>query len=170
VVRLTGGDMKLLVTRLDFSSVGDLRRQGLVTLVRESVGQAFVWRPHMRFRTRPVRQCPFLVNDVGEDGLYRGLCSLHPDFKPLVCTLSPLSREVDDLGTGAVVETWSFVPPVEGCPGVGQGGGLEIGPPRDLRPRLSEEIGWMRSLLAAEPLCPDEDSAWAWLESGCASS
>lgn len=165
VIRLTGGDLRLLAVRLDLSSVAELRSRGLVSLVRETVGDGFVWRPRMRFRSHPVRQCPFLVNEV-EDGVYRGLCSLHPDFKPLVCSLSPLAREVDDPGSGPVNETWSVVAPVEGCPGMGQGEFLEAAAPRDLRERLAEEVGWMRRLLAAAPECPDEDSAWAWLASG----
>ncbi len=166
MVRLTGGDLVLLAAKLGLSSVADLRTRGLVSLVRESVGERLLWRPRLRFRTRPVRQCPFLVNEVGDDGTYRGLCSLHPDFKPLVCALSPLSREVDDPGVGPVQETWSFVAPVEACPGVGRGEALVVGAPRDLRTRLADEVAWMRRLLAAQPLCPDEDSAWAWLGAG----
>lgn len=160
VVRLTGTDLHLLVARLGLASVLDLRTQGLVSLVREPLGPGHsVWRPRIRFRTRPLNQCPFLVNDATLES-YRGLCSLHPDHKPLVCRLSPLSREVVDPGLGEVSETWSFVPPVEGCPGCGVGDLLTIGPPVDLRDRLDDEVAWMRYLIAGSPSCPDEDSAW----------
>lgn len=161
VVRLTGGDLRLLMEHLGVASVFDLRTRGLVSLVREPVGgDRFAWRPRLRFRTRPLRQCPFLVNDMAEDG-YRGLCSLHPDFKPLVCALSPLAREVVDPGSGPVDETWSAVPPVEGCPGMGRGEPLVVGPPASLASRLAEEVGWLRALIALSPSCPDEEAAWA---------
>ena len=109
----------------------------------------------------PYRQCPFLINDVDDTGTYHGLCSLHPHHKPLVCALSPLSREVED-GAGIVGESWSFVPPVEGCPGVGRGEALSVGPPPDLRGRLADEVVWMRLLIAATSE-GSEDAAWDWL-------
>jgi len=134
-------------------------------MVREPVGSGrFAWRPRIRFRTHPIRQCPFLVNDVGDDGVYRGLCSLHPHFKPLVCTLSPLTRDVEDPGTGPVTETWSAVAPVEGCPGWGRGEAQAVEAPASLGPRLAEEVAWMRFWIAESPSCPDEASAWALLE------
>lgn len=163
MVRLTGGDLRRLMEHLGVASVFDLRTKGLVSLVREPVGgDRFAWRPRLRFRSRPLRQCPFLVNDVTDEG-YRGLCSLHPHFKPLVCALSPLAREVVDPGSGPVDETWTAVAPVEGCPGMGRGEVLEVGPPRELAPRLSEEVTWLRTLIALSPFCPDEESAWAAL-------
>jgi hypothetical protein len=162
VVRLTGGDLKLLARRLGATRPSDLRKRGVVSLVLEDVGSGTVWRPRLRFRSRPLRQCPFLVNEV-ENGVYRGLCSLHPDFKPLVCTLSPLARTVTDRGTG-IDERWSFVPPVEGCPGVGKGEAVRLEPPPALKPRLEEEVAWMRRLAEAGPSCPDERSAWTWLD------
>jgi Fe-S-cluster containining protein len=166
VVRLTGGDLELLVRRLSLGSVTDLRSQGVVSLVREPAGEGTaVWRPRIRFRTKPLRQCPFLSNDVSPDGTYRGLCSLHPEAKPLVCSLSPLARAVDDPGAGPVSETWSFVPPVEGCPGVGRGPDLPPGPPADLRERLDAEVRWMRRWTSAAAGCGDESSAWALLGS-----
>lgn len=164
MVRLTGGDLKLLVRYLALSSIRDLKTKGLVSLHRETLGGGrSVWRPRIRFRTRPLVQCPFLVNDLGA-GSYRGLCSLHPHHKPLVCRLSPLTREVDDPGSGAVTETWSTVPPVEGCPGMGRGEILPLGPPQGLAVPLAEEIEWMRFLIEKTPDCPDEASAWALLE------
>jgi hypothetical protein len=161
IVRLCGGDLDLLVRRLDLGSVTELRSRGLVSLVQEAVGEdRRVWRPRIRFRTRPLRQCPFLTNDIGEDGVYRGLCSLHPDDKPLVCTLSPLAREVDDPGQGPVSETWSFVPPVEGCPGVGRGEPLAPEAPVMLGPRLQAEVAWMRRWMVDSAGCTTEDQAW----------
>lgn len=135
-----------------------------MALVREPLGDGrTVWRPRLRFRTKPLRQCRFLINDLGE-GTYRGLCSLHPHDKPLVCALSPLSREVDDPGFGTAAETWSFVPPVEGCPGVGLGPRLEMAAPAPLKERLAAEVIWMRALVQASEFLHDEESAWAWLD------
>jgi Fe-S-cluster containining protein len=164
VVRLTRDDLGRLVSRLGLASVRDLRTQGLVSLVREPVGGGrFAWRPRIRFRSHPLRQCPFLVNDVGEDGVYRGLCSLHPDFKPLVCTLSPLAREVEDSGADAVTESWTLIPPVEGCPGVGHGPTLDAAAPPALRSQLDAEVAWVRALIAVSPSLPDEAAAWAFV-------
>ena len=166
VVRLTGGDLALLSRRLGVSRPSELKAAGVVALVREDVSGRPVWRPRLRFRTRPRRQCPFLVNDVGEDGAYRGLCSLHPDAKPLVCALSPLAREVETrTDSDAVSETWSFVPPVSSCPGVGQGTELEVAAPAALRRRLDGEIRWMKRLIEAGAGCSDEAAAWALLDS-----
>jgi len=161
VVRLTGGDLTLLVDYLGLSSALDSKARGLVAVVRETVAGRQVWRPRIRFRQKPLRQCPFLVNDVDEAGVYRGLCSLHPAHKPLVCTLSPLSREVE---TGdSAREQWSFVPPVEGCPGVGRGSVLTLGPPPGLRSTLDAEVAWMKRLIEQTPSLPDETAAWDWL-------
>jgi hypothetical protein len=115
---------------------------------------------------KPRRQCPFLVNDIDHEGTYRGLCSLHPDAKPLVCALSPLAREVDaDFNSGTVAETWSFVPPVSHCPGVGHGPEIAIEAPTALKPRLDAEIRWMRRLIEASGHIADETAAWALLDS-----
>ncbi|HTH13140.1 MAG TPA: hypothetical protein VMB23_02010 [Spirochaetia bacterium] len=164
VVRLCGGDLEILVRHLNLTSVTELRSRGLVSLVQESVGDGrSVWRPRIRFRSKPLRQCPFLVNDIGADGAYRGLRSLHPDHKPLVCALSPLAREVSDPGEGEVSETWSFVPPVEGCPGVGRGEPVALAAPGGLGNRLGAEAAWMRRWIWASAGCSDEDLAWELL-------
>jgi len=164
VVRLTGQDLGLLMRHLGLASVRDLKTKGLVTLVREPVGpQRSVWRPRIRFRSHPLVQCPFLLNDIGASGNYRGLCTLHPDAKPLVCALSPLTREVEDAGAGPVVETWSFVPPVEGCPGTGRGPRLDLRAPGHLAGRLAQEVSGMRRWTDESCECPDEESAWDML-------
>ncbi len=158
VVRLCGGDLELLAGYLGLSVVGELRGRG-VHLVRESVGgDRWVWRPRIRFRSKPLRQCPFLVNDLTQ-ATYRGLCSLHPHHKPLVCTLSPLAREVEETPAG-VQERWSVVPPVGGCPGFGKGEPLPVRAPAALKGRLDAEVAWMRGWIEASSDLEDEDSAW----------
>jgi len=57
-----------------------------------------------------------LINDLDENNNLKGLCSLHPYIKPLVCILSPVSRIYSsDKSTSEYV----FTPPTENCPGVG---------------------------------------------------
>lgn len=163
MVRLTGEDLNRLVARRGLPSVASLRTEGLVAMVREFLGDRALWRPRMRFRTKPLRQCPFLINDVDDRGVYRGLCSLHPHDKPLVCALSPLSREVEAQEDLVVSERWSFVPPVEGCPGMGRGEVLTLTPPNDLRHRLQAEVRWIHELITETEALPDEDAAWNWL-------
>lgn len=161
VVRLTGRDLRRLAARLGLPSVAALRSSGVVSLVREPVGEGrFAWRPRIRFRTKPLVQCPFLVNDLDDTGQYRGLCSLHPHDKPLVCRLSPLTRAVEDPGRGPVTETWSFVAPVQGCPGVGHGDLVPLKAPDAAQEDLAAEVDWMRFLVAQSPTCPDEAAAW----------
>ena len=161
MIRLTGGDLKRMTDRLGLTSVNELRTRGLVSMVLETIGDAVtIWRPRIRFRTKPIQQCPFLVNDIDESGGYHGLCSLHPDFKPLVCALSPFSRQVEDSGDGFLQETWTFLPPVEHCPGVGRGEPMILGAPENLLLRLNEEVKWMRRLVELSPQYPDEDSSW----------
>lgn len=142
VVRLNGEDIGLLCRFTGLKDLEALEAAGLVERVCEAPGFA---RPRIRFRKRPFRFCPFLENDLGEDGLLRGLCRLHPDGKPLVCHLAPLAREVDDDGMLAR-ETWQAVAPVDGCPGMDRGAALEL-PAGEIRARLDREVLWMRQEL-----------------------
>lgn len=119
-----------------------LKTAGLVTEGQFPVGEGYLQRPRLRFRTRPLHQCPFLINDLGPDGILRGKCSLHPHHKPLACTLSPLTRTLETLG-GEKKEVWAAIAPVEGCPGMGRGPELKIQAPARLRGRLDREARWM---------------------------
>jgi Fe-S-cluster containining protein len=85
-------------------------------IVVVETGQNGALRPRLRFRPGPAGlSCPFLVNDLDEDGRLWGKCTLHyTQAKPLVCRLAPLARTVD-LAEGS--EVWMEVPPVAGCPG-----------------------------------------------------
>jgi len=106
------------------------------------MGEGLLKRAMLRFRTRPLRQCPFLVNDLGQDGILRGKCSLHPHHKPLACALSPLARSIETV-SGETRETWTMIAPVEGCPGMGRGPEVKIQAPARLRGRLDREARWM---------------------------
>ena len=104
-------DLQRMAGFLNFETTGVLFEKGWVGEEKLDSGG---FRPYIRFRENPMRFCPFLENRLDdESGELYGLCSLHPDHKPLVCSLAPLGRELQfpDL------ETWFFVEPIEGCPG-----------------------------------------------------
>ena len=94
----------------------ELIEGGLVVIDRERGG---VPLPRIRFRESAVKCCPFVENRMDDDGRLSGLCSLHPDRKPLVCWLAPLYREVDLSAAGGESEGWGFKLPHPGCPGGG---------------------------------------------------
>ncbi len=134
------GDMKIFPNIFDIYRMGiylkmthsrELFEQGILEW---SVGQNGINLPKIRFKTYPYPFCPFLINDFDEEKGLRGLCSLHPDLKPLICKLAPLSREVD-LETG--LDQFSFIPPHPECPGCGRGQAIDI---QSLRRELKEEL------------------------------
>ena len=152
-------DLERLADHLGVSGAAELKSR---RIIREEAGQHGIWRPRLRFRPSPAGlQCPFLVNDLGEDGRLRGKCSLHrTGAKPLVCRLAPLARTVD-LESGE--EEWREVPPVTGCPGwpAGQGPPAEgwtltadeaaAGIPAGLRRDLESETRYFRELAGDIP-------------------
>lgn len=103
--------------------------------------------PRMSFKSlMGVQFCPFLENRIEEDGTLKGLCQLHPDYKPLVCHLAPLTRTID---FDSDQESFGFTPPHPLCPGCG----LPDAPPltpdsliTELLERLEEEKAWFREL------------------------
>jgi Fe-S-cluster containining protein len=108
--------------------------------------------PRIKFREfSGVKFCPFLENRLEDDGSLKGLCRLHPHFKPLVCHLAPLSRTVDFSDDS---ENYSFIPPHPACPGCGS-----VGPDREkldygnlsdgIKERLAEEKEYFRTLWLA---------------------
>jgi len=73
-------------------------------------------RPIMRFKSlKKFRFCPFLINDLEEDGTPKGLCRLHPYHKPLICRLAPVGRVWH---ADSERSEWLFVKPAPDCPGV----------------------------------------------------
>jgi hypothetical protein len=119
-VYLNPDDLLLMAEKCGFSSTKELFDRGLVKIdySRDSAP-----RPRIRFKEAAVKCCPFLENRLEDDGSLLGLCSLHPDSKPLICGLAPLFREVDlDAGT----EVWGFKAPYPSCPGCRSDKGAEI--------------------------------------------
>jgi hypothetical protein len=96
---------------LNLDSTSDLFTRDYIAFPEDSKGPE---RPKILFKTFPITFCPFLVNRLEEDGHFLGLCSLHPDSKPLVCRLAPVGREWD---TESGREQYVFIPPMPGCPG-----------------------------------------------------
>jgi len=108
-------DLYKIALKLDHSSTEELFHQKLVTLVE---GQNGAWIPRIQFRRKPFSFCPWLINDLGDEGVLRGFCSLHPHDKPLVCKLAPVGR-IADLTEGS--ERFVLTAPTENCPGMESG-------------------------------------------------
>ena len=123
-------------------------------LIEWAPGQNGLTLPKIRFKTSPFPFCPFLINDFQEDRGLRGLCSLHPEHKPLVCKLAPLTRELD-LETGE--DLFGFIPPHPECPGCGKGEPLDEESIRaELREELALEIQYYRLLSEAAEKGPEK--------------
>jgi len=105
-------DLYKLALFLKFTSSKELIANGYVHLQQHPQG---VWMPYLRFKTYPARFCPFLINEADDQQYWRGLCSLHPHAKPLVCALSPVGRVLD---FDASQDDYVFVKPSEDCPGL----------------------------------------------------
>lgn len=115
------GDMKIninlydlykIARRFNMANSGELFSSGLVKLVKV---QNHVWTPQIVFKKEPFTFCPWLINDLGEDDVLRGFCSLHPHDKPLICKMAPAGRIVD-LPSGEI--SYVLTPPTENCPGM----------------------------------------------------
>jgi thioesterase domain-containing protein len=115
------GDMKIhinlydlykITRRLSLGDSGELFRMGLVKLVK---GQNDAYIPRINFRTKPFKFCPWVINDMGEDDVLRGFCSLHPHDKPLVCKMAPVGRMLD---LSDKIESFVLTEPTENCPGM----------------------------------------------------
>ena len=115
------GDQQVLLTPYDLYKMGrflhlsnsrQLFEEGWVKLVK---GENDVWRPQIRFRSKPFKYCPFLTNELNEDGQLKGRCQLHPQNKPLVCAMAPVGRIVD---TEKKKDEYVFIKPAPDCPGM----------------------------------------------------
>jgi len=153
-VPLNAQDLILLAKYCGLMNTRDLFIHGFVEARRDANGY---WRPFIRFRVRPLRMCPFLLNDLEENGNLRGLCALHPNSKPLVCHLAPIGRTID---LANQQEKWGIHEPSPGCPGMKLGNTRSL---KDglihLKTRLDSEIAFFSSIEQSSPDCPDADSA-----------
>ena len=143
-VFLNPRDLVLIANYFNFNSTEALFSKGYVIIDSARGGAPL---PRIRFRKGIMEFCPFLENTVDDQGILSGKCLLHPEYKPLVCTLAPLSREVD-LDAGE--ESWEIRPPLPGCTGRGlaeqPSGKADIGFEPLIRARLDEETEFFRAL------------------------
>ncbi len=100
-------DLYKMARFMEYDSTDMLFSTRLVKLIRTEQG---VWLPRIEFKRKPFRFCPFLINEET-----RGSCRLHPEHKPLICSMAPVSRVIDFKHN---TETWHLVPPVDDCPGM----------------------------------------------------
>lgn len=105
-------DLYKMAVFLNLQSTLDLFKLQYVCL---DLNEHQVWIPLIRFKTFPARFCPFLINEVDEQRYIQGSCSLHPDFKPLICSLSPIGRIIDFESNE---DDYVFVNPAPDCPGL----------------------------------------------------
>ncbi|MBN1409046.1 MAG: hypothetical protein JW956_14700 [Calditrichaceae bacterium] len=76
-----------------------------------------VWLPEIQFKTNPLKFCPFLINEVDDKKYLQGLCSLHPEYKPLICAMAPVGRILDFDNDS---DQFVFMKPAPDCPGADQ--------------------------------------------------
>ena len=154
------GSMKVFLNPYDLYKMGrflklshteELFEKKLITW---DLGQNGITLPRILFKTYPFSFCPFLINDFNENDGLRGRCSLHPDHKPLVCYLAPLTRELD-LESGE--DSFGFVPPHPDCPGCGKGERVDKETVKQERKdELEKEILYYRRLSRLSKESPEE--------------
>jgi hypothetical protein len=105
-------DLYKLAVRFGMTSTGELFEKGFIKLVQVQNG---CWTPQIIFKTQPFQFCPWLINDLGDDEVLRGFCSLHPFDKPLICKMAPAGRVVD-FDYNQI--SYMLTPPTESCPGM----------------------------------------------------
>lgn len=111
-VELNLYDLYKMSRFLKFESTQTLFEKNYVKLV---LNEHHVWLPQIQFKKKPYQFCPFLINEVDDKNYIQGLCQLHPNYKPLVCTLSPIGRIID-FQTGQ--DQYIFKEPTSKCPGL----------------------------------------------------
>lgn len=119
---------------LSLDHTEELMKKGYVLITR---GQNGILLPQIRFKTSPFPFCPFLINDLTEDGTLRGLCSLHPHHKPLVCSLAPLGRVYDFDKPLTKRAEYTYIRPTPECTGCEKGAPLPLA---DMEESLKSEI------------------------------
>lgn len=115
----------------NFDHTGKLFSASLVNLISTERG---VYLPRIRFKHKPFRFCPFLINDIQS-----GYCQLHPKSKPLVCSLAPVGREVDFEQNS---DRYFFVKPAVDCPGVARKAENSL---NELQQCFKQELSWQKS-------------------------
>jgi Fe-S-cluster containining protein len=107
-------DLYKILKFTGYTKSEDLFNNKIVELV---ISQKEALVPKIRFNRSSLIFCPFLENELTENNNLLGRCKIHPDYKPLICKLSPIAREVD-LSSGEIKHR--LVEPAPGCPGMDQ--------------------------------------------------
>ncbi|MBI9098517.1 MAG: hypothetical protein JEY91_08555 [Spirochaetaceae bacterium] len=105
-------DLYKISRKSNFSSTGELFERRLVKLVQV---QNNCWTPQIIFKKLPLEFCPWLINDMGDNDILKGFCSLHPTTKPLICRMAPAGRVVDFHNHQI---SYVLTPPTENCHGM----------------------------------------------------
>lgn len=105
-------DLYKMARYLKMKSIKELFDQKYVRLFKNEHN---VWLPEIKFKSRPLKFCPFLSNYADENNYIQGLCSLHPDHKPLICALAPVGRILD---FDESCDKFVFMKPASDCPGI----------------------------------------------------
>jgi len=133
-VHLTPYDLYKMAQFLKYKSSLFLFSKNLVILIKTKQG---VWLPRIRFKRKPFRFCPFLINEAEQ-----GICQLHPRHKPLICSMAPVGRVIDFERQG---ESWHLVPPVDDCRGMESPVENKLS---DFQRVHENELGWQKRFFA----------------------
>ena len=144
------GDMEININLYDLCKISkylklkdsrDLFNKGFVKLIQN---QNECRTPQIIFKTKPFKFCPWLINDMGEDEVLRGFCSLHPFFKPLICKMAPAGRVVD-FDNDSI--SYMLTSPTDSCPGMLSSTVNKLsGMKRELKEELEYEYRFYRIL------------------------
>ena len=106
-------DLYKMARFLKMESTRELFDQNYVSLFKHN--EHNVWLPEIQFKTKPLKFCPFLINEADDKNYIQGLCSLHPEHKPLICAMAPVGRVLDFDDNS---DQFVFMKPAMDCPGV----------------------------------------------------
>lgn len=122
------GDQKVHLNHYDlfkmgryfkFNNTNDLFKNDYLHL---QLGQNGYWFPQIKFKTFRYNSrnqhhtfCPFLSNEFTNKMELMGKCTLHPQHKPLICSLAPVGRKLN-IDSGQ--EQYLFIKPAPDCKGV----------------------------------------------------
>jgi Fe-S-cluster containining protein len=140
-VNLNPYDLYKMTRFNGFNHTKQLFDNGLIHLVKS---QNNAWIPQIKFKSIAKKKhkfCPFLINELNDQNKLLGLCSLHREKKPLICSMAPVGRVIDFSNNS---EKFVFVKPAPDCPGVEIKKENKL---NDLKKLLSEELEYEKQFL-----------------------
>ncbi|MEJ2544098.1 MAG: YkgJ family cysteine cluster protein [Calditrichaceae bacterium] len=106
-------DLYKMARFLKLNSTKELFQDNYVRLFKHE--EHNVWLTEIQFKSDPLKFCPFLINEADDKNYMQGLCSLHPEHKPLICAMAPVGRVLDFDDDS---DQFVFMKPAVDCPGV----------------------------------------------------